>query len=135
MKKKIISHLFVSSLFFTLGSVFTSAEGISSVTNNQVENTVKSADTNNLDIHKIPFNNLLINENLNRASSRFVNQKVTIKKGAHIPDLYFYSSGSYKGWLTLKSWDDYTEHPSIKGYICYYSGTVYSGYYPNTKIN
>ncbi len=61
------------------------------------------------------------------SSSKKVTKKITINKGAYIPDYYFYNDGRFKGWLTLSSWEDYSDHPKIKGYVCYYVGTVYSG--------
>lgn len=68
-----------------------------------------------------------------RASSKVINYTITIRKGASIPDYYWYDNGQFRGNLKLVGWEDYSEHPTIKGCICTYRGTIYNGATPSTR--
>ncbi len=80
------------------------------------------------------FNISDTNYSLSRTTTKFIYQTITIRKGASIPNYYWYDDGQFRGNLKLQRWQDYGEDPNIRGYICTYGGYVTNGSSPAQRF-
>ncbi|ELS0478073.1 hypothetical protein R4Y59_002681 [Enterococcus faecalis] len=74
------------------------------------------------------------NYSLSRTTTKFIYQTITIRKGASIPNHYWYDDGQFRENLKLQRWQDYGENPNIRGYICTYGGYVTNGSSPAQRF-